>query len=175
MSIYIKTNWQEMPKGCVYREWTDKLGNPCGAIYNCSAIEYCNSQFHRALKEVPMYTRPKWCPLVSIEEEQMAKTNYYNFTTIEDYDAAQTIDEKREIATGFEECRNATVELNRKYICEKDIEKHRADVAEMALFLMAKRCSTTCIFGKDEVDGCIEKEIMFFKQAAERAIRESTK
>jgi hypothetical protein len=45
----------------------------------------------------------------------------------------------------------------------------------MALLLMAKRCSTTCIFGKDKVDGCIEKEIMFFKQAAEKAIRESTK
>lgn len=60
--------------------------------------------------------------------------NYHHLITMEDYDNAKTPEEKRAIAKGFEDCRNATLELNVKYIAELQ----RAS-GELATF---KECGT---------------------------------
>lgn len=51
-------------------------------------------------------------------------------------------------------------------------EKHRAEVAEEALRLMAIRCSESCIYGKGKADTPVEKQIGFYLQKAEARLAE---
>lgn len=79
-------------------------------------------------------------------------TNYSHIITMQDYDNAKTPEEKRKIAAGFEECRNKTMELNRKYVCEKetaskaDISRNRLESKyderrEAGMDLVRERCT----------------------------------
>lgn len=54
--------------------------------------------------------------------------------------------------------------------CETE-QKHRAEVAEEALRLMAERCSTTCIYGKNEDIADIITQVAYFTQQAEERLK----